>query len=71
MNKERYKAMRSLNLLKTSIERKLSQFKKGNNPINNQKMLGALLLASLITTLAGLANAQSAGQSQGRWAVSI
>jgi hypothetical protein len=39
---------------------------KGNDLMSNKRMLRALLLASLIATLTGLANAQSSGRWVGR-----
>ena len=38
------------------------QFKKRTNPINNRKMIRALVLAGLIITVGAIANAQSASQ---------
>ena len=58
--------MRSLNLSTTSISSSISQFMKGNDLMSNKRMLRALLLASLIATLSGLANAQSSGRWVGR-----
>src|SRR5438309_11864739 len=58
--------MRSLNLSITSISSSISQFMKGNDLMSNKRMLRALLLASLIATLTGLANAQSSGRWVGR-----
>lgn len=67
LNKERNKSMRSLNLSITNISRSVGQFLNGNEIMINKSTLRTVLLASLIAMLPGLANAQSAAQSSGRW----
>lgn len=59
--------MRNLNSSISGISSSLSQFMKGNDLMNRKAMFRAIVLTSLIATLAGVANAQSTGQSAGRW----
>jgi hypothetical protein len=70
LNKERNHTMRSLNLSMTNISNSLSQFMKGNDFMNHNRVFRALVLASLIATVGGLANAQSNGRWVGRIPIS-